>query len=168
MKETCRILFDENRMPDDSPIYLVSTTRTDPTQAPPGCENLFVLSLAPSQSADPNKQVDWAVEGPKVEQKLLDRMEKWCLPGMRNHIVTKRLVTPADFTGMYGNLRGEAFGLNHNLMQIGAFRPQNRHAKYKNLFFAGQSTHPGCGLPMGLIGAECVVDRIKAERPARG
>lgn len=168
MRETCRILFDENRMPDDSPLYLVSTTRTDKTQAPPGCENLFILTLAPSQPADPARQLDWDVEGPKVEANILDRLDRWCVPGIRNHIVTKRLVTPSNFTEMYGNLRGEAFGLNHNLMQIGAFRPQNRHATYKNLFFAGQSTHPGCGLPMGLIGAECVVERMMAERPARG
>jgi phytoene desaturase len=167
MEATCRRLFDENRMPDDSPIYLVATSRTDKTQAPPGCENLFVLTLAPSQPADPAKRIDWSVEGPKVEASLLERMERTWMPGLRESIVTKKLVTPDDFTANYGNLRGEAFGLNHNLLQIGAFRPQNRHASYKNLFFVGQSTHPGCGLPMGLIGAECVTDRIRAERPAR-
>ena len=53
-------------------------------------------------------------------------------------------------------------------MQIGAFRPQNRHPKYGNLFFVGQSTHPGCGLPMALISAECVTERIVAERPVTG
>lgn len=167
MRKTCDTLFEANRMPDDSPIYLVATTRTDKTQAPPGCENLFVLTLAPSQPADPAQRIDWSVEGPKVEENLLRRLENWCLPDLRKHIVTKRLVTPSDFTFNYGNLRGEAFGLNHNLMQIGAFRPQNKHATYENLYFAGQSTHPGCGLPMGLIGASCVTERIMADRPAR-
>ena len=65
----------------------------------------------------------------------------------------------------YGNKRGEAFGLSHNFMQIGYFRPHNRHATLKNLFFVGQSTHPGCGLPMVLISAECVVERIREEVP---
>jgi phytoene desaturase len=48
-------------------------------------------------------------------------------------------------------------------MQIGYFRPHNRHAKLENLYFIGQSTHPGCGLPMVLISAECVVNRIAEE-----
>jgi len=85
------------------------------------------------------------------------------MTGLRDHIVTRRLVTPQTFLDDFGNTRGEAFGLSHNLMQIGYFRPHNRHARLKNLFFIGQSTHPGCGLPMVLISAECVVDRIAAE-----
>ena len=99
---------------------------------------------------------------------MLEKLEQWAMPGLRENLVTTRLVTPTDFTIDYGNLRGEAFGLSHNLMQIGAFRPQNRHPKYGNLFFVGQSTHPGCGLPMALISAECVTERIVAERPVTG
>ncbi|MDX2262587.1 MAG: phytoene desaturase family protein [Gemmatimonadales bacterium] len=168
MREACRLLFEEHAMPEDTPYYVVATTRTDKSQAPEGCENLFVLVLAPSQHPDPAKRIDWAVEGPIVEARMLEKLEQWAMPGLRENIVTKRLVTPDDFTANYGNLRGEAFGLAHNLMQIGAFRPQNRHPKYGNLFFVGQSTHPGCGLPMALISAECVAERIVAERPAAG
>lgn len=167
MREACRMLFEDHRMPDESPIYLVSTTRTDKSQAPEGCENLFVLSLAPSDHPDPAQRMDWAVEGPKVEARLLERLENWLLPDLRKHIVTKRFVTPADFTANYGNLRGEAFGLSHNLMQIGAFRPANQHARYRNLFFVGQSTHPGCGVPMALISAQCTTDRILQGKGAR-
>jgi phytoene desaturase len=76
-------------------------------------------------------------------------------------------VTPASFHKDFGNLRGEAFGLSHNFMQIGYFRPHNRHAKLTNLYFVGQSTHPGCGVPMALISAECLTERILAESPAR-
>ena len=165
MPAACRALFDEHAMPDDTPFYVVATTRTDPSQAPPGCENLFVLALAPSQHPDPARRIDWAVEGPKVEARLLDRLERWALPGLRDHLVTKKLVTPQDFTINYGNLRGEAFGLSHNLMQIGAFRPRNRHAEIGNLYFVGQSTHPGCGLPMALISAQCVAERVGTEQP---
>lgn len=166
MRAACRELFEDHRMPDESPIYLVSTTRTDKSQAPEGCENLFVLSLAPSDHPDPSQRMDWAVEGPKVEARLLERLEQWILPDLRQHIVTKRFVTPNDFKVQYGNLRGEAFGLSHNLMQIGAFRPANQHKAYRNLFFVGQSTHPGCGVPMALISASCVVERMTADRGA--
>lgn len=164
MREASRLLFDEHVMPDEPPFYVVATTRTDPSQAPPGCENLFVLVLAPSQHPDPARRIDWAVEGPRVEARMLERLERWQLPDLRRHIVTSRLVTPADFTINFGNLRGEAFGLSHNLMQIGAFRPRNRHPRLGNLYFVGQSTHPGCGLPMALISANCVAERIAAEQ----
>ena len=166
MREASRLLFDEHQMPDEPPFYVVAATRTDRSQAPPGCENLFVLVLAPSQHADPARRIDWAVEGPKVEERMLDRLEQWALPDLRKHLVTRRLVTPADFTMNFGNLRGEAFGLSHNLTQIGAFRPANQHARIGNLFFVGQSTHPGCGLPMALISARCVVERVETARAA--
>ena len=152
-------------MPDDPPLYVVASTRTDPGQAPPGCENLFVLVVAPSQ--DPQRPIDWGVEGPRVEERTLDRLEALGCPDLRRHIVTRRLVTPADFTARFGNLRGEAFGLSHSLRQIGYFRPRNRHSRYRNLYFVGQSTHPGCGLPMVLISAELAAARIARELPAR-
>ncbi len=165
LREVCDDLFVQKRMPEDSPFYVVATTRTDPSQAPPGCENLFVLVLAPSQ--DPSRPIDWSVEGPRVEQRTLERLEAFGLENLRQHIVTRRLVTPDDFTRRFGNLRGEAFGLAHGLSQIGYFRPHNRHARYRNLYFVGQSTHPGCGVPMVLISAECVAERITSEIPAR-
>jgi phytoene desaturase len=125
-----------------------------------------VLVLAPSQPADPVRAIDWRVEGPRVEARTLEQLEAWGLTDLRRHIVTKRVVTPADFTTQFGNLRGEAFGLAHNFAQIGWFRPHNRHARYRNLYFVGQSTHPGCGLPMVLISADLMAQRIAEEAPA--
>jgi len=164
MKTGCDNLFMRHRMPEDPPFYVVAASRTDPSQAPPGGESLFVLVLAPSQPENRADWIDWGVEGPRVEQQTLDRMEKTLgMTGLREHIVTSRLVTPEDFRVEYGNKRGEAFGLSHNFMQIGYLRPHNRHDLFKNLYFVGQSTHPGCGLPMVLISAECVTDRIREE-----
>jgi phytoene desaturase len=164
MEQGCEDMFTHHRMPKDPPYYVVTTSRTDPGMAPPGGESVFVLVLAPSQPADRSKWIDWSVEGPRVEAQTLERMERQLgMTDLRKHIVTKKLVTPQTFLDEFGNKRGEAFGLSHNLMQIGYFRPHNRHAKLENLYFIGQSTHPGCGLPMVLISAECVVDRIAEE-----
>ena len=168
MRTGCDDLFTRHRMPDDPPFYVVATSRTDPTQAPPGGENLFVLVLAPSQPADRAHWVDWSVEGPRVEAQTIERMERTLgLTGLRSHIVTRKRVTPDDFRMNFGNIRGEAFGLSHNFAQVGYFRPHNRHASLRNLYFVGQSTHPGCGLPMVLISADCVVQRIASEMKAR-
>ncbi len=97
---------------------------------------------------------------------MLDRLERFGLTDLRRHLVTQKLVTPADFTDRYGNLRGEAFGLSHGLTQIGYFRPHNRHRSLRNLYFVGQSTHPGCGLPMVLISARLAAERVLEEQGA--
>ncbi|HET7600055.1 MAG TPA: phytoene desaturase family protein [Gemmatimonadales bacterium] len=160
LRAACEDLFVHHRMPEDPPLYVVATTRTDPGQAPPGCENVFALVLAPSQPRDRSRWIDWSIAGPRVEARALERMETTLgMTDLRRHIVTRSLVTPQTFLERYGNLRGEAFGLAHNLRQIGWFRPHNRHRRLRNLYFVGQSTHPGCGLPMVLISAECVVER---------
>jgi phytoene dehydrogenase-like protein len=60
-------------------------------------------------------------------------------------------------------VNGSAFGLSHNFAQVGYLRPQNRHKQYKNLYFAGASTHPGTGLPIVLLSAKLTTQRILEE-----
>lgn len=163
MRKACDDIFHRHRMPEEPPFYVCAPSRTDASVAPPGCDSLFVLVLAPSQ--DPARPIDWTVEGPRVEARMLERLEVFGLKELRRHLVTKRLFTPDDFRRDFGNLRGEAFGLSHGLRQIGYFRPHNRHPAVSNLYFVGQSTHPGCGLPMVLISARCVAERVLAEQP---
>ncbi|HEU5169857.1 MAG TPA: phytoene desaturase family protein [Gemmatimonadales bacterium] len=165
MREACDDIFRRHRMPDDPPFYVCAPSRTDPEVAPAGCEAVFVLVLAPSQH--PASPVDWSIEGPRVEARMLERLERFGLEELRRHLVTKRVVTPDDFTRQFGNVRGEAFGLAHGFRQIGWLRPHNRHSRLDNLYFVGQSTHPGCGLPMVLISARCVAERILDEHPVR-
>lgn len=168
-RAACADLFDRHRMPEDPPVYLVAPSRTDPGAAPPGCENLVALVLAPSQPRDRARWIDWTMEGPRVAERTLDRLEaELGLGGLRGHLAVRQLATPQTFTDRFGNLRGEAFGLSHNLGQIGWFRPHNRHARLTNLYFVGQSTHPGCGLPMVLISAQLVVERIVTEQGVVG
>jgi len=164
-RAACKDLFAHHRMPQDPPVYVVAPSRTDPSVAPPGCENLVALVLAPSQPRDRARWIDWSIEGPRVEEQTLVRLEaELGITDLRRHLLTSHRVTPQTFSERYGNLRGEAFGLSHNLRQIGWFRPHNRHARLRNLYFVGQSTHPGCGLPMVLISAQLAVERIVAEQ----
>jgi phytoene desaturase len=165
LRAACKDLFTRHRMPEEPPLYVVAPTRTDPAQAPAGCEALVVLVLAPSQPRDRKRWIDWSMEGPRVERETLIRLERELgMTDLRRHLVTRELVTPQTFTERFGNLRGEAFGLSHNFRQIGWFRPHNRHPRLRNLYFVGQSTHPGCGLPMVLISAQLAAERIVAEQ----
>jgi phytoene dehydrogenase-like protein len=80
-------------------------------------------------------------------------------------IVTETTLAPPDYQAM--NLaKGSAFGLSHNFLQVGYLRPQNRHARYNNLYFAGASTHPGSGLPIVLLSSQLTAERIQEEYPA--
>jgi phytoene desaturase len=78
--------------------------------------------------------------------------------------VTRRIFTPEDFRSSFSATRGEAFGLSHGMDQVGRFRPHNRHPRHRNLYFVGQSTHPGCGVPMVLISSRLVTERIVEEQ----
>ena len=165
LRAACEDIFDRRRIPTDPPYYLCNPSKTDPALAPPGCENLYVLVPVPSQA--PGKEIDWDVEGPRLEAAMLERLERFGLCDLRHHVVARRRFTPVDFTRDFSATRGEAFGLAHGMDQVGWFRPHNRHPRYENLYFVGQSTHPGCGVPMVLISARLVTERIAEEQAVR-
>lgn len=164
LRRACEDIFDRHQVPADPAFYICNPNKTDPSLAPAGMENIYVLVPVPSQ--DPAHPIDWAVEGPRLEAEMLERLERFGLTDLRRHVVTKRTFTPADFALRLGATRGEAFGLAHGIDQVGYFRPHNRHAECDNLFFVGQSTHPGCGVPMVLISSRLVVERMLAEQGA--
>lgn len=161
LRTTCDAIFS-GRLPDDPAYYICNPSKTDPSLAPPGGENLYVLVPVPSQL--PGREIDWSVEGPRLEAGMLERLERFGLTDLRRHIVTRRTFTPADFTLDFSATRGEAFGLAHGIDQVGYFRPHNRHPGLDNLYFVGQSTHPGCGIPMVLISSRLVVERMAEEQ----
>jgi len=162
LRSACADIFTRYRVPDLPPYYICNPSKTDPSLAPPGCENLYVLVPVPSQA--PGREIDWTIEGPRLEQAMLARLERFGLPGLRDLVVTSRTFTPADFGSQLSATRGEAFGLAHGLDQVGYLRPHNRHPRYRNLYFVGQSTHPGCGVPMVLISARLVAERMAEEQ----
>jgi phytoene desaturase len=164
LERCCADVFTHRRIPADPAFYVCNPSKSDPSLAPPGCENLYVLVPVPSR--DPAHPIDWRVEGPRLERAMLERLERFGLTDLRKHVVVRRTFGPDDFAADFSATRGEAFGLAHGLDQVGYFRPHNRHARYANLYFVGQSTHPGCGVPMQLIGSRCVVDRIVEEQRA--
>ncbi len=82
---------------------------------------------------------------------------------LNQHIKFEIVYTPLDWKEQFNLEKGAAFGLSHNFQQVGYLRPQNRHARYKNLYFAGASTHPGTGMPIVLLSAKLTTERIMKE-----
>ena len=83
---------------------------------------------------------------------------------LREHIKFEIVYQPEVWKERFNLEKGSAFGLSHNFMQVGYLRPQNRHKQYKNLYFAGASTHPGTGLPIVLLSAKLTTQRILKEQ----
>ena len=146
------------RVPEVASIYVSRTTATDPTAAPEGHENLFVLVPFP---ADPS------IEGEELERhadRFLDQVGAWAgIPGLRDRVVTRTVVGPADFARDFSAWRGTALGMEHTLRQSAMFRPGDVSARVPNLLHVGGGTIPGVGLPMCLISAELVVKRLLGE-----
>ena len=164
LRRACDDIFERHQVPADPAFYICNPSKTDPSLAPEGMENIYVLVPVPSQ--DPARPIDWASRAPGSRPRCWSGWSGSGSTDLRRRLVTKRTFTPADFQVQLSATRGEAFGLSHDIEQIGYFRPHNRHADCTNLFFVGQSTHPGCGVPMVLISSRVVVERIVAEQGA--
>ena len=76
------------------------------------------------------------------------------------HIIVKKLAGHREFKSLYNSYKGTALGLSHTLMQTAIFRPHNKSKKVKNLYYSGQYTNPGIGVPMALISAEITSNLI--------
>ena len=157
----------EARVPDPASIYVCKPSESDPTVAPEGCENLFVLVPVPADVAigrggDDGRGSE-AVE--RATDAAIDQVAAWAgAPDLRDRIRVRHTVGPEDFERRYNAWRGGALGLEHNLRQSAFLRPRNVSSKVDGLLYAGASTVPGVGLPMCLISAELVLKRMTGDR----
>lgn len=157
------------RVPDPASVYVCKPSETDPTVAPPGCENLFVLVPVPADveigHGGPDGQGAEPVE--RAADAAIDQVATWAgVPELRDRIRVRHTVGPADFADRYHAWRGGALGLEHTLRQSAFLRPPNVSSKVDGLLYAGASTVPGVGLPMCLISAELVLKRLSGDRSA--
>lgn len=142
----------EPAWPDDPCFYLSCPSRSDPSVAPAGMENLFVL--VPVAAGLP--------DGDAVREHyaalVLQHVERVTGMSIKDRIRVRRIFSQRDFAADYHAFRGTALGLAHTLGQTAIFRPATRSRKLRNLVFAGQYPHPGVGVPMTLIASRLAVD----------
>ncbi len=153
-------IFNAKVAPRDPSFYINAPSRTDPTVAPPGGENIFVLVPIPHLT-DQQRWTDNQVV--RFKNKIYGQMEERGLTDLRKHIVVERVVTPHDWQSQYNLKYGAAFGLSHGIFQVGWFRPPNKAPDVGNLYFVGASTVPGTGVPLVCLGAKLVTERILAD-----
>jgi phytoene desaturase len=147
-------------------LYVSRTSATDPTAAPPGHENLFVLVPVPADPGLGRGGVDGSGD-PAVEaiaDEAIRQVSEWAgIPDLAERIVVRRTIGPADFADDLHSWRGGALGPAHTLRQSAFLRGSNASAKVDGLYYAGGTTVPGIGLPMCLISAELVLKRLRGD-----
>ena len=159
-RATLDAIFKTRTLPEEPSFHLNIPTVTDPSLAPAGHSLLYVLAPMPNLQAG----IDWDTAAPIVREKLLSQLERIVDPELREHIVWERQYLPTDFQTRLNAEHGTAFGsLAQGFFQSSYFRPHNKARDIEGLYFVGQGTYPGIGMPMVLISAKLVTERIQRE-----
>lgn len=152
----------EELLPDDPTLYVVAVTRTDPSKAPEGCDNIKILPHIPplSESRDYSRQdyEDLAVL-------CLDKMERLGLTDLRKHIIFRDMWTPVEIEKHYRSNRGAIYGVTSDMRTNYAFKLPKRSRKVQNLWFVGGSVNPGGGMPMAVLSGYNAARVITGELP---
>lgn len=156
LHEQMEKVFDKHELPDDPTIYLVNVNKTDPSQAPPGHENLKILPHIPYIQDNPFTPEDYR----KFEERVLTKLERMGLHGLRGSIVTRDVWTPHDIERKYGSDRGAIYGTVSDKKSNGGFKHKKQSELYDNLYFVGGTVNPGGGMPMVTLSGQQVSDKI--------
>lgn len=152
-------IYDKPRWPAQPLFYTSTTSISDPTVAPPGHENLVIL-VPLAAGLDDN-----SILRELCFQNIMRRMENILGTGVEKHIVYKRSYCVNDFISDYNSYKGNAYGLANTLRQTAFMRPSLRSSKIPNLFFTGQLTVPGPGVPPAIISGTIVANQVIKNYP---
>ncbi len=156
-KRHFQIVFREKRLPEDPTIYLVAPTRSDPSQAPPGCDNIKVLPHIPYlNEMRPYTREDYL----RFKERVVDKLERMGLTDLRKHTIVEDVWTPYDIQAWYYSNRGSIYGVVSDWKRNYGFKAPKRSRRYRNLYFTGGSVNPGGGMPMVILCGQKVCDLI--------
>jgi phytoene desaturase len=145
LKVHAREIYKEPQWPVKPLFYVCCPSRSDDTVAPPGHENLFILMpLAPGLNDTESLREEYF-------SRILERLEDYTGMGIRTLLDYKKSYCVNDFKADYNSYKGNAYGLANTLMQTAHLKPSVKNKKVNNLFYAGQLTVPGPGVPPSII-----------------
>ena len=148
-------IYTNPSWPKDPLFYASVPSVTDPTVAPAGQENLFLLiPIAAGLNGDTEEVRD------EYFNKIVSRMEQRWGQTISDSIVYKKSFAVADFIAEYHSFKGNAYGLANTLMQTAILKPSCKSKKINNLYYTGQLTVPGPGVPPSLISGEVVATLV--------
>ncbi|WP_417887421.1 phytoene desaturase family protein [Zunongwangia sp.] len=148
-------IYDDPKWPENPLFYASFPSVTDPEVAPEGKEaGIFLIPLAPDLEDTPELRNEYF-------EKIITRFEKITKQKVKNNIIFKESFCVNDFKEEYNSYKGNAYGLANTLFQTAFLRPKLKSKKVNNLFFTGQLTVPGPGVPPSLISGKLVADLIQ-------
>ena len=154
-----REIYESPQWPSDPLFYVSVTSKTDPTVAPEGHENIFLLMPVAPGLAD-NETIR-----EKYFDLMINKLESLTGESVRNNIVYKKSYAHNNFIADYNAFKGNAYGLANTILQTANLKPSIVNKKVKNLFYTGQLTVPGPGVPPSLISGQVVANElIKQDR----
>ena len=157
--EHANSIYDNPSWPKDPLFYVNFPSISDPTMAPKGKEACFILiPIAPG--LEDSKKLR-----KKYFNKVLERLEKLTKQNIKKNIIFCESFCVKDFIEEYNSYKGNAYGLANTLLQTAFLRPKLTSSKVKNLYFTGQLTVPGPGVPPALISGKLVADLISKANP---
>lgn len=143
-------------------LYIHAPARVDASTAPPDTDT--IIAIVPVGHIHDETTAEWCAIREQARKAVFERLKLLDIHDFEDHIKFEVNYTPLSWRKRYNLLKGATHGLSHTLMQLGYFRPHNRHARYHNLYFVGASTHPGTGAPTALVCGRLVAERIAEEQ----
>ncbi len=148
-------IYDEPKWPDNPLFYANFPSITDKTAAPEGMESgFFLIPLAPGIEDTPELREAYF-------EKIISRFETLTKQNIKENIIFKESFCKLDFEEVYNSYKGNAYGMANTLMQTAFLRPKLKSKKVENMYFTGQLTVPGPGVPPALISGKLVAELIE-------
>lgn len=148
-------IYDNPKWPTEPLFYANFTTITNQKMAPEGCENgFFLIPIAPGIEDTPALRE-------KYFNIIISRFEKVTSQNVKNNIIFRESFCVNDFISDYNSYKGNAYGMANTLLQTAFLRPKLKSKKVENLYFTGQLTVPGPGVPPSLISGKLVAELIE-------
>jgi len=154
LKQHSHEIYKDPKWPSKPLFYVCCPSVSDNSVAPEGHENLFVLMPLAPDVKDPETIRE------QYFNAIMDRLEAYTGTAVRNHIDYKKSYCVSDFIEDYNSYKGNAYGLANTLMQTANLKPSLKNRKITNLFYAGQLTVPGPGVPPSIISGNVAAKQL--------
>nr|WP_315021969.1 phytoene desaturase family protein [uncultured Aminipila sp.] len=157
-KKNIQAAFKGN-IPMEPSLYIYCPSKIDDTMAPEGKDAINVMIRVPNTL---DKKIDWNETQVKIMRELLMNSIKKVkgLEDIDDNIEFEQYLTPKDLEQNFNCTYGNAFGISHNLKQTAFFRPQIKSHQFNNLYFIGDSVHPGTGVSLVLLGSKLLCEYL--------
>jgi phytoene desaturase len=151
-------LFKSKDFSTDITVYINITSKMEPAQAPPGCENWFVMINAPSMNGQ-----NWQAMQQQVRRQVIEKLNRMLQTDIEPLIATETVLTPPQIEAVTASYAGSLYGTSSNSRLAAFWRHPNFSNRIKGLYFAGGSVHPGGGIPLCLRSAKMVSQMVQKD-----